>query len=63
MQIWAGLADMRFMQPLMDLIEAGALDPSPMVTHRTSIDDIGAAFERFSDPASGVIKYAIGTVA
>lgn len=57
--LWSGLGDLTHLDRLIELVAQGVLDPTPMITDRATLDDIGRAFERFSDPSSGVVKYAI----
>ncbi|MEO0415521.1 MAG: zinc-binding alcohol dehydrogenase family protein [Verrucomicrobiota bacterium] len=44
---------------IISLIEAGQIDTSKWITHRTSFDDCVNEFERFTQPESGVIKAII----
>jgi alcohol dehydrogenase len=57
--LWTGLGHLGSIDTLLDLVARGVIDPTPMITHRTTLAEIGTAFERFSDPTNGVIKYAI----
>ncbi len=57
--LWTGLGHLGNIDTLLDLVARGVIDPTPMITDRTSLGDIETAFERFSDPANGVVKYAI----
>ena len=57
--LWTGLGHLGEMDTLLDLVARGVIDPTPMITDRTTLAEIGTAFERFSDPANGVVKYAI----
>lgn len=41
---------------IIGLIEQGAIDTSPWITHRTSIDDLVTVFPEWLDPASRVVK-------
>lgn len=59
LNLWTGLGDLRHMETIMAMIANGTLDPSPMITHRASLEDLPEAFARFADPGSGVIKYSI----
>jgi L-iditol 2-dehydrogenase len=45
--------------PVIDLIAAGRLDASPLVTHRFPMDKTAAAFELVADYRDGVIKAVI----
>ncbi|WP_448811342.1 zinc-dependent alcohol dehydrogenase [Agromyces bauzanensis] len=57
--LWSGLGDLGHIDTLLDQVARGTLDPSPMITDRVALDDIVGAIERFSDPANGVVKYAV----
>ncbi|MBA3316305.1 MAG: zinc-binding alcohol dehydrogenase family protein [Planctomycetaceae bacterium] len=41
---------------IIGLIEDGAIDTAPWITHRTSFDDMIGRFEDFTKPETGVIK-------
>ena len=41
---------------VIKLIETGAIDVSPWVTHRCSMDSFEASFDKWKDPREGVIK-------
>jgi alcohol dehydrogenase len=47
------------MRRLMDVIAAGRLDVTPLVTHRFRLDDIEAAYDLFANQRDGVLKVAI----
>jgi threonine dehydrogenase-like Zn-dependent dehydrogenase len=44
---------------LMRMVETGRFDPLPLITHRFSLDDIGAAYRVFSNRLDHVLKVAI----
>jgi threonine dehydrogenase-like Zn-dependent dehydrogenase len=44
---------------LMSMVESGRFDPTPLITHTFSLDDIGEAYELFSNRRDGVLKVAI----
>jgi 2-desacetyl-2-hydroxyethyl bacteriochlorophyllide A dehydrogenase len=44
---------------LMRMVETGRFDPLPLITHRFSLDDIGEAYELFSNRRDNVLKVAI----
>lgn len=47
------------MQRLMSLIKTGRLDVKQLLTHRFDLDDIGTAYDFFSNQREGVLKVAI----
>jgi threonine dehydrogenase-like Zn-dependent dehydrogenase len=56
---------MRYMQPLLDVIERGNLDPSFVITHRVPIDQAPNAYKMFRDKEDRCIKVVLkpqGTV-
>jgi threonine dehydrogenase-like Zn-dependent dehydrogenase len=46
----------RYGKPLLDLIRARQVDPSFIITHRVSLDDIPAAYKMFSEKRDGCVK-------
>lgn len=46
-------------ETIMELIEAGKLDTSCLITHRTSLDKIMEAYDIFEQKKDHVIKYAV----
>lgn len=46
-------------EKIMELLEAGKLDTSCLITHRTSLDKIMEAYEVFEQKRDGVLKYAV----
>ena len=46
----------RYLQPLLEKIEQGAIDPSVVITHKLSLDDAPDAYRRFRDKEDGCIK-------
>jgi threonine dehydrogenase-like Zn-dependent dehydrogenase len=44
---------------LMRMVETGRFDPLPLITHRFALDDIGEAYELFSNRRDNVLKVAI----
>ena len=44
---------------LMRMVEAGRFDPLPLITHHFSLDEIGEAYEIFSNRLDNVLKVAI----
>ena len=47
------------MRRLMEVIRAGRIDLTPMVTHSFKLDDIEAAYALFANQRDGVLKVAI----
>jgi threonine dehydrogenase-like Zn-dependent dehydrogenase len=47
---------MRYMQPLLDRIERGEIDPSFVITHRLPLDDAPRAYKMFRDKQDHCIK-------
>ena len=47
------------MERLMRVVASGRFDPLPLITHRMSLDEIGAAYDLFSNRRDGVLKVAI----
>jgi len=50
---------MRYMQPLLELIERGMIDPSFVITHRLPLDEAPAAYRTFRDKEDGCIKVVL----
>ena len=51
-----GMGDLGRIQELIDLIAAGRLDLTPLITHRLPLDDAVAAYEIFEKRTDGVVK-------
>ena len=47
------------MRRLLTLVQSGRFDPTPLLTHRFSLNDIGKAYELFGSRTDGVLKVAI----
>ena len=47
------------MRRLLTLVQSGRFDPTPLITHRFSLDEIPQAYQLFGDRSDGVIKIAI----
>jgi threonine dehydrogenase-like Zn-dependent dehydrogenase len=47
------------MARLMNMVLSGRFDPTPLITHRFSLEDIEAAYRLFSNRLDGVLKVAI----
>jgi threonine dehydrogenase-like Zn-dependent dehydrogenase len=50
---------MRYMQPLLELIESGDIDPSFIITHRVPIDEAANAYRMFRDSKDKCIKVVL----
>ncbi len=46
----------RYMQPLLERIEKGEIDPSRLITHRLGLDDAPWAYQTFRDKQDNCIK-------
>ncbi len=49
----------RYMKPLMGRIENGEIDPTMIITHRVSIDEVPDAFEMFRDKEDDCVKVVV----
>ncbi|HJQ82580.1 MAG TPA: zinc-dependent alcohol dehydrogenase [Candidatus Binatia bacterium] len=49
----------RYLQPLLERIEKGEIDPSFIVTHRLPLDEAPRAFEMFNDKEDDCIKIVL----
>ncbi len=47
------------MERLMRLVASGRFDPTPLITHRFTLDEIVEAYDLFSNRRDGVLKVAI----
>ncbi len=47
------------MRRLLTLVQSGRLDPTPLITHRFSLDEIPQAYQLFGERSDGVLKVAI----
>ena len=47
------------MERLMKMVASGRFDPTPLITHRFSLEEIGDAYRVFSNRLDGVLKVAI----
>ncbi len=47
------------MQRLMSMVKSGRFDPTPLITHRFSLDNIVEAYEMFAERRDGVLKIAV----
>jgi threonine dehydrogenase-like Zn-dependent dehydrogenase len=49
----------RYFPELLPLVEAGRLEPSPLLTHRLPLDDAPDAYRMMAERVDGVIKVAV----
>lgn len=49
----------RYLQPLLEKIEEGVIDPSFVITHRIPLEDAPDAYEKFRNKSDGCIKVVI----
>ena len=49
----------RYLQPLLDLIQRGKIDPSFVITHRVSFAEVPDAYAMFQEKRDGCIKVVI----
>ncbi len=49
----------KYLKPLLDMIEAGKIDPSQVITHRVPIDKAPEMYRTFRDKKDGCIKVVL----
>ncbi len=49
----------RYLQPLLDKIEGGEIDPSFVISHHASLEDAPAFYEKFKNKTDGCIKVVL----
>jgi threonine dehydrogenase-like Zn-dependent dehydrogenase len=49
----------RYLRPLLDLVAAGRIDPSQVITHRLALEEGPAAYETFKRKQDGCIKVVL----
>jgi threonine dehydrogenase-like Zn-dependent dehydrogenase len=49
----------KYMRPLFELVEAGRIDPSEIITHRVSLEDGAEAYRRFRDSKDDAVKFVL----
>lgn len=49
----------RYMKPLLEKVEQGAIDPSFIITHRLKLDQAPVGYEAFRDKKDGCIKVVL----
>ncbi len=47
------------MRRLLSLVQSGRFDPTPLITHRFSLDEIAEGYRLFGEQSDGVLKVAI----
>jgi S-(hydroxymethyl)glutathione dehydrogenase/alcohol dehydrogenase len=47
------------MQPLFELVEAGKIDPSEILTHRVSLEHAATAYSLFRDKEEDAVKFVL----
>jgi threonine dehydrogenase-like Zn-dependent dehydrogenase len=50
---------MRYMQPLLERIQGGELDPSFVITHRVPLEEAPNAYKIFRDKREGCVKVVL----
>ena len=58
--LWTGLGDLGHMSELLDKIARGELDPTPMFSHRVSLEEIPAFYERLAAGDPSIVKVFVG---
>ncbi len=49
----------KYMKPLFDLVEAGKIDPSEIITHRVSLEDGPDAYRIFCEKEDNAVKFVL----
>jgi threonine dehydrogenase-like Zn-dependent dehydrogenase len=49
----------RYLEPLLETIENGQIDPSFVITHRLGLEDGPQAYKTFRDKEDGCIKVVL----
>lgn len=49
----------KYMQPLLERVQAGDIDPSYIITHRISLDEVPEAYKTFRDKEDNCVKVVI----
>ena len=49
----------KYMRPLFELVEAGKIDLSEIITHRVSLEDAAAAYRIFRDNQDDAVKFVL----
>ena len=57
--LWTGLGDLTQLAKIRDQITSGVIDPTPMFTHRISLDEAPAMYKRMAAGDTSVIKVLV----
>jgi threonine dehydrogenase-like Zn-dependent dehydrogenase len=49
----------KYMRPLFELVEAGKIDPSEIISHRVSLEDAPAAYRIFQEKKDKAVKFVL----
>jgi threonine dehydrogenase-like Zn-dependent dehydrogenase len=49
----------RYMQPLLEMVEQGKIDPSVVITHKVSLEEAPPMYKTFRDKQDGCIKVVL----
>jgi threonine dehydrogenase-like Zn-dependent dehydrogenase len=49
----------RYLRPLLDRIGRGEIDPSFVITHRVSLDEVPGAFKAFTEKEDDAVKIVV----
>ncbi len=49
----------KYLRPLLELVERGAIDPAFVITHRHSLEEAPHAYAKFKDREDGYIKVVL----
>lgn len=49
----------KYLRPLFELVEAGRIDPSEIITHRVSLEDASVAYKIFSTERDDAVKFVL----
>ena len=49
----------KYMRPLFELVEAGKIDPSEIITHRVSLEDAPTAYRLFNNKEDDAVKFVL----
>lgn len=49
----------RYLEPLLDLIMKGKINPAEIITHRINLKEVPDSYKMFNDKKNGCIKIVI----